>query len=220
MHYSNIKAKPELLALITKNEQILWQGRPNMKCFILEAIFNPLLPFALLWGAIDGGFIYAALSGHLNEINSNMPAGYMLIAFFALHLMPVWIYLFGVLFSFLRYKNTSFAITDQGVYISGGMFTQNYERKPFAEMSNVNLHRGIFDQILGVGDVIMSGNHDGYNTRHSLFRGFTICDISDYTEVYQLVKKLQTDIFADTMYPNDLRPQENHGYNTRYTPEK
>ena len=219
MVYTKEKAKSELIALVSQNEKILWQGRPNMKCFILEAIFNPLLPVALIWGAIDGGFIYAALSGHLEDANANMPMGLMLIGFFSLHLMPVWIYLFGVLFSFLRYKNTSFLITDQGVYVSGGILTQNYERKPFAEMSNVNLHRGIFDQMLGVGDVIMTSNNDGYNTRHSFFRGMTICDISEYAEIYQLVKKLQTDIYSDTMYPNDLRPTENHGYNTRYTPK-
>jgi len=217
MNYKD-KAKPELLALITGNEKILWQGRPNKKCFIFEAIFNPLLPFALIWGLFDFGFIYAAYNGMMEDPSQNFPfpMGVALIGFFSLHLMPVWIYLFGVLFSFLRYKNTSFAITDQGVYISGGMFTQNYERKPFAEVSHVNLHRGIFDQMLGVGDVVMTGNHSGYAGRHQIFADSSICDISDYAEVYQLVKKLQTDIYADTMYPNDLRPKENHGYNTKY----
>ena len=31
-----------------------------------------------------------------------------------------------------------------------------------------------------------------------------------------MVKKLQTDIYTDVMYPNDKRPSENHGYNTEY----
>lgn len=213
----NHSARPELLALITEGENILWEGRPNKRCFILEAIFNPFLPIAFLWGLIDSGFIYVAMNGNFQ--NGNEPLGLMLIGFFALHLMPVWIYLGGVIFSFLRYKNTSFAVTDQAVYVSGGILTQNFERKPFSEMSNVNLHRGIFDQMIGVGDVVMTSNHDGYNTRHNLFRGITICDIADYMQVYQMVKKLQTDIYADTMYPNDLRPNENHGYKTKYKPD-
>lgn len=209
-------ARPELLALITKNEKILWQGRPDKTCFLFEAVFNPFLIIALLWGAIDFGFITAIF-----KTQQNIPTQINLffIPFFTLHLMPVWIYLAGVIFSFMRYKNTSFAITDQAVYLSGGMFTQQYERKPFAEMSHVNLSRGIFDQWLGVGDVVLTGNQDGYNTRHNIFRGLTICDIRDYPEVYQLIKRLQTDIYADTMYPNDLRPSENHGYTTRYTPD-
>lgn len=43
-----------------------------------------------------------------------------------------------------------------------------------------------------------------------------IANISNYNEVYQLVSKLQIDIYSDTMYPNDLRPEENHGYRTKY----
>ena len=35
-------------------------------------------------------------------------------------------------------------------------------------------------------------------------------------DIYNLVKKLQTDIYTDVMYPNDKRPTENHGYNTQY----
>ena len=44
----------------------------------------------------------------------------------------------------------------------------------------------------------------------------TIGSIANYAEVYQLVKKLQKDIYSDVMYPNDLRPEENHGYRTKY----
>lgn len=215
-HYQN-KADINLLSLISENEKILWQGRPNKKCFILESIFNPLLPFAILWGGIDSIFIYLSTNIPKNSgyIDNTIGITFILF-FFAIHLMPVWIYLFGVLFSFLRYKNKSFAITDQGVYVSGGILTKNYKRKSFAEMSTINLHNGIIDQILGVGDVIITGSSDIYNTNTSLHRGTIICDISDYKEVYKLIKNLQKDIYADTHFPNDLRPKENHGYQTKY----
>lgn len=210
----NQNAKPELLALVSQNEKILWQGRPDKTCFLFEAVFNPFLFVALLWGAIDFGFIAAFFThGNIKE-----PAGLILIPFFALHLMPVWLYLFGVLFAVRRYKNSSYIITDQAVYISSGIITQNYERKPFTEMSHVNLARGLFDQWLGVGDVILTSSHTE-NSAH--YKGYiSICDIRDYLNVYQLVKRLQTDIFADTMYPNDLRPKENHGYKTEYSVKK
>ena len=79
--------------------------------------------------------------------------------------------------------------------------------KPFAELSHISIHRGIFDQILGVGDVVFTCDHRG---------GLTICDIKDYKRVFNMTKKLQTDIYSDTMYPNALRPAENPGYNTKY----
>ena len=207
-----------LTGMIGSNEKILWKGKPNFGCFILESIFNPLLPFALIWGMFDFFFLGMMFSSGGAVKGAPGFAVLPILGFFAIHLMPVWIYLFGVVFSFLRYKHTEFVITDKGVYCSGGVFAQTFEHKPFAELSHVNIHRGIVDQIIGVGDVVMTSNQDGYNTRegHSLFRGITICDIADYQQVYQLVKKLQTDVYSDTMYPNDLRPKENHGYNTEY----
>ena len=41
-------------------------------------------------------------------------------------------------------------------------------------------------------------------------------NITDYERVFNIVKEYQEAIYSDTMYPNDLRPRENHGYNTRY----
>lgn len=216
---SNQATADELYSMVGKDEKILWCASPDFKCFILEAVFNPLLPFAIVWALFDSMFIFGIAAA---DKSSAPQLSFMLIpviAFFALHLMPVWIYLGGVIFSYLKYKNTFFIVTDKGVYCSGGMFSKTYEHKPFTELSHINIHRGIIDQWLGVGDVVMTSNQDGFNTRninHSLYRGITICDIPDYQKVYDMVKQLQTDIYSDTMYPNDLRPKQNHGYKTQY----
>ncbi len=210
--------RTDLEAMIGQNENVLWRGKPQKKCFILESIFNPMLPFALIWA----GFDIFAMSGMFSSgaAQSGNVGGFLLV-FFAFHLMPVWLYLGGVLLSLRRYRNTEYIITDRGIYISGGTFTYNCQMKPFAELSNVNIHRGIFDQMLGVGDIILSGTNfvNMSNTSaagSSSVRGLTICDIEEYQQVFSLVKQLQTDIYSDTMYPNDLRPAENHGYNTQY----
>ena len=73
--------------------------------------------------------------------------------------------------------------------------------------------RGIFDQMFGVGDIITSSAHMVGENKTAVL---TISSISNYIEVYNLVKKLQKDIYTDVMYPNDKRPTENHGYNTEY----
>ena len=46
-------AKTDLELMVGRGEKIFWQGRPNKKCYILEGIFNPLLPFALIWFLFD-----------------------------------------------------------------------------------------------------------------------------------------------------------------------
>ncbi|MGN1399128.1 MAG: PH domain-containing protein [Erysipelotrichaceae bacterium] len=197
----------ELMAMVSPEETILYNGKPDKKCFILECIVNPLLPIAIVWAVIDFGIIGTSFV----MIGSSWD--FFIIPFMLLHLMPVWIYLFGVLFSYRRYRNTSYVVTDRAVYVSSGTFTKNFNVKPFAELSHVDLHRGIFDQMCNVGDIIMtSSQFNQDNTSASI----SIDSIQNYIEVYNLIKKLQQDIYSDIMYPNDLRPQENHGYNTKY----
>lgn len=216
--------KSDLELMIGAGERILWKGRPNKKCYVLEGIFNPMLPFALVWFLFDSVFVFAFLAIPSADKNP-LDTPYAIIpflAFFLLHLMPVWIYLAGTLFVFRKYKHTEYIVTDKGVYVSGGLFAYTCQMKPYTEVSRINIHRGIFDQKLKVGDVVLSTNGiapDYSRHRSSLaqFGNLTIADIPDYQKVFELVKRLQTDVYSDTMYPNDLRPEENHGYKTKYT---
>ena len=193
----------ELKSMVGNDETVLYEGKPDKRCFIFESIFNPLLPVAIIWAVIDLGFLGLA-SGEFNAI---------LTPFLLFHMMPVWIYLSGVIFAFKKYKNTYYIVTDHAVYISSGIFTMNLEAKTFAELSRVNLHRGVFDQMFHVGDIQITTNQ---MTNKNMPAILHINSISNYAEVYQLVKKLQKDIYSDIMYPNDLRPRENHGYKTKY----
>ena len=205
----------ELTLLVGKGEKILYAGKPDKKCFIFESIFNPLLPFAIVWGLFDMFFIGAAFSSDKAD-----EAAFFIVPFMALHLMPVWIYLGGALLSFRRYRNKAYIVTDKGIYASGGVFARTYQSKPFAELSHVDLHRGIFDQWFGVGDIITTSAQANPATlngrRTSTNAGISIDSIANYAEVYKLVKQLQEDIYTDVMYPNDLRPKENHGYKSKY----
>ena len=215
----NNYAKSELELMVGSNEKVLWKGKPNKRCFILEGIFNPMLPFALVWFLFDSIFIVSTAM----EAKATGTIPIFSIIFFLFHLMPVWIYLGGVIFVFRRYKHTEYIVTDKGVYYSGGLFSYTCNMKPFTELARVNIHRGIIDQIIGVGDVVLTSNNiaDYYSSNvrvngRPINVGITIADIKEYRKVFELIKKLQEDIYTDTMYPNALRPEENQGYRTKY----
>ena len=106
----NNYAKSELELMVGSNEKIFWKGKPNKRCFILEGIFNPMLPFALVWFLFDSMFITAFLGG---ATRSEIPTAFTIIPiiFILFHLMPVWIYLGGVIFVFRRYKHTEYIQT-------------------------------------------------------------------------------------------------------------
>lgn len=205
----------QLEKFIGQGEEILWKGRPNKKCFIFECIFNPLLFVALIWLAFDMVLMFGF------KIFDENDQKLFLVFFFLIHLMPVWLYLFGAIFSFLAYRRISYIITNRAIYYSRGIFTFTYEIKTFMEISNITIHKGIFDQIFKVGDVTVNVNYatTNQNRGSQLNRNkYSIINIPDYNEVYQLILKLQRDNFSDTMYPNQYRPENNPGYKTKYNP--
>ncbi|MBR5712962.1 MAG: PH domain-containing protein [Lachnospiraceae bacterium] len=201
------------LDVYLSGEQVYWRGKPDRKCFVLECIFNPLLIFALIWLVFDLGFIFLIAGDTFGVPKGLLP---FLAVFFLFHLMPVWIYLGGVLLAARRQHNMEYAITDRGVYFAGGIITKTVTMKPFAEISSVNMTRGFIDRKTDCGDVTFTfiGNTTTAGTGTLAIR-----DIPDYQRVFQMVKQMQTDIFSDTMYPNALRPGSNPGYRTQYQPD-
>lgn len=198
----------ELKRMVGPGESIYYEGRPEKKCFIYESVFNPMLPFAIIWAVIDLG----VLSEAIFQTNEHGML-FFLIPFMLLHMMPVWIYLGGVIFTVKRYQNTYYIVTDRAIYVSGGALTKNINIKPFAELSHINVHRGIFDQMFNVGDVIATTNQ--LNSKGHA-QTITLSSISNYMDVCNTIQRLQTDIYTDVMYPNALRPDDNPGYNTKY----
>ena len=166
----------DLEAIIGPDETILYEGKPDPRCFLFENIFNPMLPFALVWALFDMTFLGAALSAEGPEQTSIL---FVLIPFLLIHMMPVCIYLCGV--------GTSYIVTDNALYVSGGAYANTIDSQPYTVMTGVNLHRGFFDQRYNVGDIIITTNARSNNGKRL---NLNISSISEYLEVYNLVKDL------------------------------
>ena len=182
---------------VPKGETVLWEGKPDTKASVLEGIFNPFLGFAIIWLIFDVSII-ANIEGTMAPDQ---------IIFFAFHLCPVYIYIFGCFTAGLKAKNTRYVLTDHALYFQHGIFTVQTEREPLNEITHTGIHRGVFDQILGLGDVTCECVHDAH----------TISNIKEYEKVSARIAEISKDIYTDAMYPNDQRPSTNHGYNTHYT---
>lgn len=52
--------REQLKTMIGHGETIYYEGKPDKKTFIMESIFNPLLPFALIWGTLDLFMLFAS----------------------------------------------------------------------------------------------------------------------------------------------------------------
>ncbi len=194
-------------SMLTEQETLLWMGRPKKNAFIINSA-TKMMPFALLWLAIDGGIIAMMFSGGMGQLG---PMKFFLIGFFALHLLPVWIWIYNVVTAASKWKNTSYAVTDKRILIRTGLVGYEYMNIYYKEISDVHLHVGLIDKMLGVGDIVIScsgfGNKGGSST---------IVDIPDVVNVFNMLQRAISDIQADIEYPNVFRPENNPGYNTTY----
>ena len=59
---------------------------------------------------------------------------------------------------------------------------------PFAELSHIDLHRGVFDQMFNVGDIVATSNQLTANGKSTTI---IINSISNYIDIYNLVKKFK-----------------------------
>lgn len=189
--------------VIGSDEQILWRGKPKKRAYLINA-FTKMLPIALIWLIFDGGFI-GLMIGTMDEIPA--PVKIFMAVFFLFHLAPVWIWLSHVLTANRQHENLEYAFTQKRIIIKSGIIGIDFKNIYYSEIDSVNLRVGLVDRIEKVGDIYIK-SIGGANVLYDLENPYTL------TEKLQ---KIVVDIKTDIQFPNNLRPAENDGYNTKYT---
>lgn len=189
--------------VIGSDEQILWSGKPKKRAFLINA-FTKMLPIALIWLLFDGAFI-GLMIGTMDEIPASVKI--FMTVFFLFHLMPVWIWLSTVLTANRQHENLEYAFTNKRIIIKSGIIGIDFKNIYYSEIDSVNLRVGLVDRIEKVGDIYIK-SIGGANVLYDLENPYTL------TEKLQ---KIVVDIKTDIQFPNNLRPAENDGYNTKYT---
>lgn len=194
--------------LLMDGEQILWRGKPKKKAFIInKSLF--MFPIALIWLLFDGSAL--AMLSFTGELKNML---WFIIPFFALHLAPVWIWLANTISANKRWKNTEYAVTDKRILLRNGLFGYDFQSITYVEIENVNIRVGLIDRLLKVGDIYIQLS--GRGRSNSSQSKAAILDIEQPFNVFKMLQKTVLDIQTDIHYPNDLRPSENNGYQTKY----
>lgn len=189
--------------ILEKDEKILQRLKPNAKVIRLEAIFKGM-PLALLWFSIDAVFIVTMFTTGAVEEAPWMIA--FMVGFFALHLLPVWLYIANLIKKLAGYKNIEYVFTDKRIIIRSGLVGIDFKSIYYTSLESVNLKVGLFDRLFKVGDIYLKAN-----TQTAVLE-----DIENPYVYLSKLQKIALDIKSDIYYPNDLRPSENHGYQTEY----
>lgn len=167
-------------AYLDPMEYVFWKGRGNKAAYIINNSMA-MAPFAIIWLIFDGGFIATMLGGFAMS-GEGVPTELLLfiVPFFALHLMPVWIWLFGMLKSAKKWKNSAYAVTDKQIIIKSAATGMCIEKYTYDKLVTVKIHRGFFDKLLGTSDLQfyhINGSH------------VDILDIKEADKIYAQVKQ-------------------------------
>ena len=194
----------EIKDILGEEEEVLLTLKPERKVYVAESILKGL-PVALLWGGIDAFVIYTLIaSGALQEVG--MMVGF-LIGFFTIHLIPVWLYFAQVIKRVMGYKNLSYAFTDKRIIVRSGLVGIDFKFIYYTDIDSVDVKVGILDRLFKVGDLYVKSN-----TQTAV-----LDDIKSPYIYGDKIQEIVRDLKADMLYPNDLRPEENNGYKTKYT---
>ncbi len=173
---------------LNAGEILLWQGKPKKSAFIFTKSVT-LLPIAIVWLLFDSEIIISSISE--GEFL------YFILPFFALHLMPVWIWLANLISAKRRWKNTTYYITNHRIIIQGGFFAVNESSVFYKEIRNVDLRIGFFNKLFHSGNICFDTTAES---------GSTFEHLENANDVYNRIQPIVYDMQRDTEYPNSLRP--------------
>jgi len=203
--YRNAVPNPVLSA----GEAVLWRGKPKKSAFIATKSLT-MLPIAVIWLILDMNFIGASVMG--GEML------FFIIPFFALHMMPVWIWLANVITASRRWKNTNYYVTNRRIIIQGGFLAVNETSLFYKDLRNAQVRIGILDKLFHTGDIVFDDGTWTQVGRRNRPQLHMLEDLEEPQQVYTRIQRIILDMQTDMEYPNAYRPAENPGYNTEYRP--
>ncbi len=190
--------------VLAADEHILWSGKPKKNAFIASHSLT-MMPIAIVWICFD----FTAISSIFSSGNIQ----WFLIGFFALHMMPVWIWLGSLITAPKRWRNTNYYVTNRRIIIQGGFLAVNEKSLFFKEIRSVQNKVGLFDKLSGTGSILFNAEMISGNNKAT---PPSFQYLENAGAVYQRVQRTVLDMQTDMEYPNALRPEENPGYKTDY----
>lgn len=152
-------------------QMILWQGKPEKKCAVFQMIFNPMFIFALI---ITAYIVMSYINGnapssprapmYLGELDEYQQRLYdaektlYAIKFYAfrfLPIIPIALYVTGILISIKQHNHAEYVITDRGVFTSKGIAHKKIYYKSFREIYNAEIKNEITDSICKTGTILI-----------------------------------------------------------------
>ncbi len=140
---------------LSRNESILWRGRPVRKAFILPALGS--VPFGLFFLAFFAFWLWGASSGGAPSFFNLFGSLFAILGIGITFGPAVW--------QLLKYNNTEYVITDKRVITQSGVVGLDTRFVDFEKIQEVYVKIGFFDRLFGTGSVyVMTAGSSNFNS--------------------------------------------------------
>jgi len=191
--------KSNLKDILDSDETIIWEGKPTKSVYTLGTIISNLIWLIIL--CFFAGIMLLGVGAKEGDKIGLNNWHWLLLIF-------VVIYCILVIYRMKYYETLEYAYTNKRVFVKGGVFGTDYNSVDYSAIENIDVNVTVLQKMFKCGTVI--------------FRGAVSHNLVSIKEPYEVFKSLKTvafDVKTDIYYPNNLRPDENNGYKTKYKKE-
>jgi uncharacterized membrane protein YdbT with pleckstrin-like domain len=129
---------------LTEGEHIVLRLHPHWK-----TVLRPILLLAVIIAAVIVALVYLPASADTAAVRLGIGVAAVLLA------------LVFTLVPFLRWRTTTYELTNRRLRLRSGILTRNGRDFPLARISDVSFSHGVLDRILGCGRLVVesAGEH-------------------------------------------------------------
>ncbi|HOF88619.1 MAG TPA: PH domain-containing protein [Armatimonadota bacterium] len=216
-----IYVPPQFDAVRDANEAFLWSGKPELLPYLATG-----LPLLFAAAVMVGIFIFfTILFRSAPAADANPSAGLFIFAIASPLVIIFGISLLNLVRLLVAYQQTWYAVTNKRVILRTGFWGAEFSTVDFDNIPELQVTVSFFESLVGAGTISgfaaaeMPGRDSALQAAFAAGNNRFIAIRDPYT-VYRLLKETTVDVKTDWQYPNALRPDENPGYRTRYSPRR
>ena len=144
----------DLKSLISDDEKILWQGKPNPKSYFWAKFFS-MFKIVVIWLVFDLTFLGLIIG--FNAF-SQMPlfVSIFIVIFFIFHLTPVWLWIARLIRAKKDCENIEYIITSKRILSKTKQNGVSVDSIYYKDIKEVNLNITWLDRRYKVGDIYIT----------------------------------------------------------------
>jgi uncharacterized membrane protein YdbT with pleckstrin-like domain len=190
-------------------EDLIWEGKPDRLAYIIGKPLYYLIMLIMLAGYVFLSYMLTKQVGSTIDMKTEVNFAITVVVF---------IYVIMPIYRAINWRYVKYAVTTKRVYFTSGIIGRDINVLDYTAVSSPEVNVGFIDKLRNCGTVRLNPKNRSEMKMAASKVAFE--HIPDAYNVYKMIKQLSLDIKSDIYYPNALRPEENEGYNTKYTPKQ